>query len=381
MICEKCGAEVPSGSFYCNVCGAEIQIVSEYNLENDIIDSYIGLTEDREKREANAKKKVRQDRASLTNRFRLSIFLGILAAAVIVTLVLIFTLRYSMSSRKEDDSYEYQMQEALRCFEEQDFEMAVAHFDKALSAKEDDPEAMNYLALCYENLGEPTAAESIYMSLIALDPSRQSYFEQLVHLYESENEFEKIRSLSELTEDEAVMEYLAQFAVPEPTFSRESGTYDEDLRIAILADEDEIIYYTLDGSDPATNGLVYTDTIPFEGEGHYLLKAVAQNSVNFFSDAVEAEYVIEYPVPEAPKVSLPSGVYVGQQSLSVEVPEDYTVYYTLDGTQPTTRSFRYERPITLPVPGQYVVTLVAVSDHGKIGESVQLAYLVVDAIP
>ena len=44
MVCDKCGAEVPTGSIYCNVCGSEIQIVPEYNiLENDILDSYIGI--------------------------------------------------------------------------------------------------------------------------------------------------------------------------------------------------------------------------------------------------------------------------------------------------------------------------------------------------
>ena len=120
-------------------------------------------------------------------------------------------------------------------------EMAIAHFDKALAQKADDPEAMNYLALCYENLGEAGAAESIYKSLIELDPSQQRYFEQLVHLYETENEFEKIRALSDLSDDPGVSRYLKEFEVPEPRFSKGSGTYEDDLAITILSNDDEII--------------------------------------------------------------------------------------------------------------------------------------------
>lgn len=384
MICEKCGSEVPAGSFFCNVCGAEIHFVSEYNLENDIIDSYIGLTEDNKAGSGarpKKKKPVAQDPSAFIKRYRRNIVIGGAVIAALIILITVFTTRYILSRDTEDDSYEYQMQEALRCFEAQDFEMAVAHFDKALSQKEDDPEAMNYLALCYENMGEPAAAESIYKSLIDLDPTQQRYFEQLVHLYETENEFEKIRSLSELSDDPGVTDYLEAFEVPEPRFSKTAGTYEDDIAISILAGDDEIVYYTTDGSDPATSGLIYTDMITFEGEGRYLLKAVAQNSINLFSDSVEAEYVIEYPEPAAPKVSLPSGVYVGQQVLSVEVPEGYSAYYTLDGTSPTQRSIPYERSIILPAPGQYVVTVVFISDHGKMGESAQFAYLLVDSMP
>lgn len=384
MICEKCGSEVPFGSFFCNVCGAEIHFVSEYNLENDIIDSYIGLTEDSEatKTESIKKKKpVPQDTTAFIHRYRRNLIVGGLIVAVLIVLVTVFSTRFFLSRNSEDDSYEYQMQEALRCFESQDYEMAVAHFDKALSQKEDDPEALNYLALCYENLGEPTAAESIYKSLIELDPSQQRYFEQLVHLYETENEFEKIRALSELSDDPGVLKYLKEFEVPEPSFSHEAGTYDDDLTITILSKEDQIIYYTTDGSDPVTNGLVYTDVIRFKGEGRFLLKAVAQNSINLFSDSVEAEYLIEYPEPDPPKVSLPSGVYVGQQTVSVDIPEGYEAFYTLDGTSPTTHSIPYERVIVLPAPGPYVLTVVYLSDHGKLGESAQFAYLLVDSIP
>lgn len=50
-----------------------------------------------------------------------------------------------------------------------------------------------------------------------------------------------------------------------------------------------------------------------------------------------------------PVVSLPSGTYTGPQTveLSVHSPDDAVIYYTLDGSDPTTDSTVYEGPITI----------------------------------
>lgn len=378
MICERCGTEVPAGSFFCNVCGAEIRIVSDYNLENDIIDSYIGAEETKTPEPPVKRKPKQPDRKELSFRFYRNIAIGVGVAIALILIVVVFIFRYRAARSAEDGSFDYQLAEGISAYEAADYEMAVAHFDKALSLSPDNPEVLRYEALCYESLGEYEAAESIYKSLIALDPSEQSYFEALAALYEGQNEFEKLRDLSGLTEDEAVLSYLATFSVPAPAFSHESGDYDDDLTISILSEPDMILYYTTDGSDPVTNGLVYTGVVRFEGEGHYILKAVAQNSVNLYSELAEAEYVIDYRTPEKPTVNLPSGIYAGQQLLTVEVPEEHTAYYTLDGTEPTTRSFVYESPIVLPAGGQYLVSIVYVSPHGKLGESATFSYIVTE---
>lgn len=42
MKCKKCGAEIPKGKLYCNVCGAEVQLVPDYNfLEDDMLSDII----------------------------------------------------------------------------------------------------------------------------------------------------------------------------------------------------------------------------------------------------------------------------------------------------------------------------------------------------
>ena len=35
MKCSKCGSEIKKGNLYCSDCGAEVQIVSAYNVMED----------------------------------------------------------------------------------------------------------------------------------------------------------------------------------------------------------------------------------------------------------------------------------------------------------------------------------------------------------
>lgn len=380
MICKKCGATVPEGSVYCNACGAEIQIVPEYSiLENDILDSYIGVTlRVPEETEEDPKKKKPQKPVNYSGRFYRNIAITVAVVAVLVVIVSVFVWRYASARRLEDSSYDFQMAEAIRYYEARDYEMAVAHFDKALVVSPDDPQVLIYLARCYENLGELSAAANIYRSLIDLDPDQLSYYEDLVRIYEAEGDYDKIRTLFGLSEDESITAFLNEYAVEAPTFSLSPGTYYEDIEISIEGADMSIIYYTTDGSDPIGNGLIYNESIKFEGEGRYLLKAVSQNTMNLYSNVAEAEYVIKYETPDRPTVSLPSGVYQGPQVITVTVPEGCSAYYTLDGTTPTVRSFRYETPIVLPGVGEYVISLVTISSHGKVSDTSVFTYLVVE---
>ena len=48
MKCANCGAELRTGCVYCSVCGAEAQIVSDYNLLED--DFLRGLLQEKKKK-------------------------------------------------------------------------------------------------------------------------------------------------------------------------------------------------------------------------------------------------------------------------------------------------------------------------------------------
>ena len=55
--------------------------------------------------------------------------------------------------------------------------------------------------------------------------------------------------------------HILQVSLEKPRFSVESGFYDEELTLIITGNDDEIIYYTLDGSDPTTESFVYKEPI------------------------------------------------------------------------------------------------------------------------
>ncbi len=376
MVCDKCGSEVPAGSIYCNVCGSEIQIVPEYNiLENDIVDSYIGVELRMPEPEPEEKKTKRRKAANLSGRFYRNIAIIAIVVAVIVLLVSIFAIRYAVS-RETEQSFDYQMMEAMRYYGDENYEMAISYFDNALSIAPDNTQALSYQAKCYENIGELAAAESIYHSMIELDNTNLTAYEDLVNIYKAEDAYEKIRTLRDTTDDERILALLDEYTVAAPTFSLASGEYGEDLSVTMDSNDLAIIYYTTDGSDPAENGLVYDGEIHFDGEGRYQLKAVAQNAQNLYSDIVEAEYVIKYEKPEMPRTSLPSGAYMGQQIVSIDVPEGCSAYYTLDGTTPTVRSFRYQTPIVLPGAGEYVLSVVYISNQGKVSDTGVFTYVI-----
>lgn len=54
-------------------------------------------------------------------------------------------------------------------------------------------------------------------------------------------------------------------------------------------------------------------------------------------------------VLNAPTYSLNAGTYTEEQQITINPPEgeEVTVYYTLDGTDPTDQSTKYESPVTV----------------------------------
>ena len=65
-------------------------------------------------------------------------------------------------------------------------------------------------------------------------------------------------------------------------------------------------------------------------------------------------------IAKEPVFSVEAGVYGAEQSISIDIPDGSTVYYTLDGTVPTSSSTRYSGPIKA---GKGVTTLRAVASQ------------------
>jgi hypothetical protein len=83
--------------------------------------------------------------------------------------------------------------------------------------------------------------------------------------------------------------------VATPTFTPESGTYYEEQSVSIAcATEGATIYYTLDGSDPSENSLVYS--APLDINQTTTIKAIAMKEGYNNSSIAEASYTIQIGV-------------------------------------------------------------------------------------
>jgi hypothetical protein len=106
------------------------------------------------------------------------------------------------------------------------------------------------------------------------------------------------------------------------------------------------IYYELTGT-VSTNGYVqYTGPVSLPYGGVEALTAYATETGYQQSNNLLAQYTLNYPAAPAPVPSLASGSYSGIQSLTItDALTGATIYYTTDGTTPTTSSTEYTGPI------------------------------------
>jgi sugar lactone lactonase YvrE len=109
------------------------------------------------------------------------------------------------------------------------------------------------------------------------------------------------------------------------------------------------IYYQASGVFN-TNGYVqYTAPIPLEGSGTLAIQAYASETGYQQSGYVSATYTMNFAsVASTPVISLASGSYASAQTLTItDTTPGAQIYYTTNGTYPSTYSNLYSGPITV----------------------------------
>jgi hypothetical protein len=132
--------------------------------------------------------------------------------------------------------------------------------------------------------------------------------------------------------------------VAPPTFSPASGTYVSSVQVTIAdSTPGATIYYTTDGSTPTTASTVYTGPIPVTRTTTLRALAAASGMAN--STVASATYTIRVA---SPTFSPAGGTYVGSVTVTLgDATSGATIYYTTDGSTPTTASTVYTGPISL----------------------------------
>jgi hypothetical protein len=131
-----------------------------------------------------------------------------------------------------------------------------------------------------------------------------------------------------------------------PVFSVGAGTYTA-AQIVTLTDSapGKVIYYTNNGTMPTTNSAKYT--VPFTVASSETIKAIAVATGYSNSAVASVGYVIEAPAA-TPVFSTVAGTYTVPQSVEItSSTTGATIYYTNNGTVPTTNSAKYTVPFTV----------------------------------
>lgn len=135
-----------------------------------------------------------------------------------------------------------------------------------------------------------------------------------------------------------------------PTFSVPTGSYGSAQSVTIGdATNGAFIYYTTDGTTPNINSTVFfpSTSAPINVQHSETLKAIAVAPGCLDSAVASGVYTLP-PQAATPTFSLPSGTYTSFQTVTIsDATPGVTIYYTVNGSTPTTSSNVYNGPISV----------------------------------
>ncbi|MGA2094785.1 MAG: chitobiase/beta-hexosaminidase C-terminal domain-containing protein [Candidatus Acidiferrum sp.] len=131
-----------------------------------------------------------------------------------------------------------------------------------------------------------------------------------------------------------------------PTFSPAPGTYGTPQSVTISdATAGATIYYTTDGTTPTAASALYT--VPITVSSTETIEAIAVANGCSNSAVASALYTIAPPAA-TPTFSPAAGTYTSVQTVTIsDATVGATIYYTTNGTTPTTASAVFKAPITV----------------------------------
>ena len=399
MRCRSCGSDIPEGMLICPDCGTEVQIVPDYNplddvlarqvkgsvegatrpLRTDDIRRYRGRNEQqnskstrvlsqseldqiraermrRVKQNAMHNEKERQRQIMLRKKRALKRRLQALATFFVLLVLVIGVCAFLLYQ----NSYDGVLRNANQALGSGSLSEAEVAFQRAVQKDASRPEAYVGLSKVYMAREDMEAAEEVFIKAVNSQPLNVAIYNAAIEFYVENGQTDKIPGLLEGCE-QSVLEELEEYQSDAPTFSLAEGIYTEVQQVTLTGKG--TIHYTLDGSEPTADSPEYTEPLLLD-EGTVVVKAICVNALGIPSLSVSRTYVVEIPVEDAPAVTPSTGQYTTPTQITIQVPEGYTAYYTMDNTEPTASSARYVGPIDMP-EGRTLFAAVLISDSGK----------------
>lgn len=366
MKCQKCGTELVPGHLYCEVCGAEFQIVPDFEpeLENSIAESLSDISETVEK-----------DFMVNINKLKTKAkTMKVPSFTIILALVFVCSLFFFIGYTKYTNSTSYQNKKAMEAISKQDYYQASAIYEKL--RKHNGSDAYWYIKEAEIKLlmQEEEQAYQLAQSAISLDDNTDYAYYFLLDYLESKGHYIEMKQLLDTCPFPEIIQEYSEYACQLPAINYESGIYESIIEISFKKGYEGTIYYTLNnGSTTSDIPIKYEKPIKL-GNGSHTLNLVYENKYGIQGSTHSFTYEINSPIPMAPQVSLTSGIYGDAQMISVEIEEGCSVYYTTDLSSPTQESTLYTSPIALPL-GESRFNFIAYSENGIASEITRRNYM------
>ncbi len=385
MKCPKCGMELAEGMLYCEQCGEDIHIVPDFEPEVEITmeeslghvleDAFVDTKEKTPKKKNSAKKKHPKKKKRKHSRLNIAVSLLILFSIGFIVFVFYFM----------EHSESFQIGRGHHFYEEGNLTRAADNYKKAIKLNPENVQTKLSLAYCLRDMGDYLAFEELLNGIISspnvTENDQSMAYKQLISHFLSKNDYEKIDKILTSCNNEYVVKAYSEYQVWEPVLSHSGGYYNEIIPLKISCKTKGTIYYTLDGSEPTTGSSVYLgDTIFLRDGQEYTVKAIVVSEYGVISDCVTARFEIEVQKPSPPIVYPLSGEYMVSEPIIVDVEDYEVVYYTTDGTIPTTASKRYRASLMMN-KGYTLYRFIKVDENGVVSDYTEREYIVTMSDP
>ena len=377
MKCPNCGEEMADGALYCEHCGEDIHIVPDFEpeLEQNIQQIISGIMEELEvppKEVTDGDETPVQPAAEIpipSKPKRRAKWLALIVSAILVLGAAagmgIWVYLYN--------SCEYQVDRAAQCVDAENYDKAIAHYNRALELDEGNIELQFSLAEVYFLKNNKIEYEYLLREIARNDNATTEQLDRaygkLIAIYRAREDYKTINELILGSDNAQMISTYQNYIANPPEFSVIEGDYTSIQPLKLTAMGSGKIYYTLDGSDPDENSELYTMPIILE-KGQYVVKAVFINDNGVVSEIAESRYYIDNDDIPAPEINIVSGEYYVPTYIAVlNLEEEEEIYYTTDGTTPTYSSNKYTDPIPMPLgTSRYMFAKIVDGVTGEVAE-------------
>jgi formylglycine-generating enzyme required for sulfatase activity len=156
----------------------------------------------------------------------------------------------------------------------------------------------------------------------------------------------------------------------------QAGTFNHPITVNIYPTTvGTVVHYTLDGTEPDTLSAIYTG--PFIVDGNAVLSA--RGYINGWEPCEVISMIYEFQAT-APQLSDPPGTYFSELQVTLTTAtEGASIYYTLNGSEPTESSTLYTQPVNISASA--TLRAVACKPNWQTSEITAAAYMLKAAAP